>query len=136
MPNGQFYHLATDDRFPYYVYASQQDSGTTAVASRSDFGEITDRDYAPTGGFEFSFIAPDLINTNMVYIGGWYGSIIRFDRTTGQVNPVFVRTPKYRTAGMAPLAFSPQDKKTLYVGAQFVMRSDDHGDHWSESAPT
>lgn len=135
MPNGQFYHVTTDNRFPYYVYAAQQDSGTAAVASRSDFGEITDRDWAPTGGFEFSFIAPDPINKDIVYIGGWYGSIIRFDRTTGQVNPVFVRTPKYRTAGMAPLAFSPQDNKTLYVGAQFMMRSDDHGDHWSEISP-
>src|SRR5207302_8941359 len=53
-PTGQFYHVTTDDRFPYYVYAAQQDSGTAAVASRSDFGAITDRDWAPTGGVEFS----------------------------------------------------------------------------------
>ena len=131
-PTGQFYHVITDDRFPYYVYAAQQDSGTAAVASRSDFGEITDRDWAPTGGFEFSFIAPDPINTNLVYIGGWYGSILRFDRTTGQVNPVFVKTPRYRTAGMAPVAFSPQNKKTLYVGSQYLMRSDDAGASWNE----
>src|SRR5579864_6350162 len=69
-PTGQFYHVITDDAFPYYLYAAQQDSGTAAIASRSDYGEITYRDWAPTGGFEFSFMAPDPINHNYVYTGG------------------------------------------------------------------
>ena len=27
-PIGQFYHVETDNRFPYWVYGAQQDSGT------------------------------------------------------------------------------------------------------------
>lgn len=134
-PTGQFYHVVTDNHFPYYVYGAQQDSGTAAVASRSDYGEITDRDWAPTGGFEFSYIAPDPLHPNYVYIGGWYGSILRYDKTTGQVVHVFVRTPKYRTSGLAPVVFSPQDPHALYVGAQYVLKTTDGGLNWQEISP-
>ena len=61
-PTAQLYHVATDNAFPYRVYAAQQDSGTVAVPSRSDFGEISFRDWSPIGGFEFGFIAPDPAN--------------------------------------------------------------------------
>ena len=56
MANGQFYHISTDNEFPYHIFAAQQDSGSVGVVNRSYFGEITYRDWAPTGGFEFSFI--------------------------------------------------------------------------------
>ena len=101
-PTGQFYHVSTDQHFPYYVYGAQQDSGTAAVPSRSDYGEITDRDWAPTGAFEFCYIVPDPANPNYVYAGGWYGSVLRYDKTTGQIVHLLIRTLKYRTAQMAP----------------------------------
>jgi photosystem II stability/assembly factor-like uncharacterized protein len=134
-PTGQFYHVTTDDKFPYYVYAAQQDSGTAAVASRSDYGEITYRDWEPTGGFEFSFIAPDPLNPNHVYIGGWYGSVLRFDRVTGQIVHVLLRSGKYRTAGMAPIAFSPHDPHALYAGANYLLKTTDGGVNWTEVSP-
>lgn len=134
-PTGQFYHVITDNRFPYTVYAAQQDSGTAGILSRSDFGEITDRDWAPVGGFEFAFIAPDPLNPNFIYTGGWYGSVLRFDRVTSQVLPLFVRSQKYRTAGMAPIAFSPQDPHLLMIGSQYVMTSRDGGASWKEASP-
>ena len=134
-PTGQFYHVTTDDKFPYYVYAAQQDSGTAAVTSRSDYGEITYRDWEPTGGFEFSFIAPDPLNSNHVYIGGWYGSVLRFDRITGQIVHVLVRGGKYRTSGMAPIAFSPQDPHALYAGANYLLKTTDGGVNWTEVSP-
>src|SRR5204863_131539 len=52
-PTAQFYHVVTDDAFPYRVYGAQQDAGTGGVASRSDFGEITFRDWAPVGAGEW-----------------------------------------------------------------------------------
>jgi len=134
-PTGQFYHVSTDQQFPYYVYGAQQDSGTAAVASRSDYGEITYREWAPVGGFEFAYIVPDPANSNYVYTGGWYGTVLRFERTTGQITHLFVRTPKYRTAAMAPIAFAPQDPHTLYVGAQYVLKSKDGGVTWKEASP-
>ena len=49
-PTAQFYHVATDNQFPYYVYGAQQDSGTVATTSRSDYGSITYRDWYSVGG--------------------------------------------------------------------------------------
>ena len=134
-PTGQFYHVSTDQRFPYYVYGAQQDSGTAGVPSRSDFGQISYRDWAPIGGFEFAYITPDPLNPNYIYTGGWYGSVLRYDRTTHQIEHLFVRTPKYRTAGMVPIYFSPQDPHALYIGSQYVMVSKDGGASWKEISP-
>ena len=129
-PTGQFYHVSTDNQFPYIAYAAQQDSGTAAVPSRSDYGAITYRDWFSIGGFEFSYIAPDPLNPNIVYSGGWYGSVVRFDRNTGQFTHVFVPGNKYRTAQMPPVLFSPQDPHRLYLGTQYVLSSDDEGRSW------
>ena len=132
---GQFYHAFTDNQYPYIVYAPQQDSGTAAIASRSDYGSITYRDWFSIAGFEYSYIAPDPLNPNIVYSGGWYGSVLRFDRVTGQFTHVFVRTEKYRTASMAPVVFSPLDPHTLHFGTQYVMKTTDEGKSWKEISP-
>ncbi len=134
-PTGQFYHVVTDNQFPYVAYAPQQDSGTAAVPSRSDFGEITYRDWFSIGGFEYCTIAPDPLNPNIVYSGGWYGSVVRFDKVTGQIAHVFVRSAKYRTGQMAPLVFSPQDPRTLYFGTQYVMKTSNGGESWQTISP-
>ena len=134
-PTGQFYHVSTDDGFPYRVYAAQQDSGTAAVLSRSDYGEILPQDWYSIGGFEYAFITPDPLDPNLVYSGGWYGSAVRFDKATGQIATVFERGKKYRTAQMPPLVFSPQDRSTLYLGTQFVLKTSDGGMTWQETSP-
>ena len=134
-PTGEFYHVSTDQAFPYRVYAAQQDSGTAAVVSRSDYGEITAQDWSPVGGFEYTFIAPDPANPNLVYSQGWYGSVVRYDRTTGMVATVFDKGDDYRTANMAPLVFAPQDPKTLYFGTQYLLQTMDGGQHWTRLGP-
>ncbi|HEV2177822.1 MAG TPA: hypothetical protein VGW33_11585 [Terriglobia bacterium] len=134
-PTGQFYHVSTDNAFPYHVYAAQQDSGTAAVASRSDYGEISDRDVYSIGGFEYCYIEADPTNPNIVYSGGWYGSALRFDRTTGQFATVFIPGKKYHTAAAPALAFSPQDPHKLYLGAQYLLESTDQGMTWREISP-
>ncbi|MHB8499415.1 MAG: hypothetical protein ACYDCG_05425 [Candidatus Acidiferrales bacterium] len=134
-PTGQFYHVSTDNSFPYRVYAAQQDSGTAGVASRSDYGEILAQDWYSIGGFEYAFITPDPVHPNLVYSGGWYGSVVRLDKTTGQVATVFERGQKYRTPQMAPLVFSPQTPSVLYLGTQFVLKTSDGGMSWQEISP-
>ena len=106
-PTGQFYHVITDNAFPYRAYAAQQDSGSVAVLSRSDFGQITYRDWFSTGAFESGYIAPDPLNSNLIYSVGWYGSVFRLDRTTGQIATVFAPGAKYRYTWETPLVFSP-----------------------------
>ena len=134
-PTAQLYHVSTDNAFPYRVYATQQDSGSVAVPSRSDFGEISWRDWYSPGGFEWGFIAPDPIDPNIVYTEGWYNTIVRFDKRTEQIAHVFVPSAKYRQVQMTPLAFSPQDPHTLYLGTQYVLKTIDAGMHWDPISP-
>ena len=76
-PTAQLYHVVTDDRFPYWVYGAQQDTGAAAVPSRTDYPSIMVRDWRPiAGGGESGAIAPDPSDPNVVF-GGTVG---RFDR--------------------------------------------------------
>jgi photosystem II stability/assembly factor-like uncharacterized protein len=134
-PTGQFYHVSTDNAFPYRVYGAQQDSGTAGVLSRSDYGQILAQDWYSIGGFEYAFITPDPAHSNLVYSGGWYGSVVRFDKTTGQIATVFEHGQKYRMGQMPPLVFSPQDASVLYLGTQMVLKTSDGGMSWHEISP-
>ncbi len=134
-PTGQFYHIITDHQFPYRTYAAQQDSGTQSVPSRSDNGEITLQDVISVGGFEFCYIAPDPLHPEWVYSGGWFGTVVRYDRKTGQTATVFEKGDKYRVAQMPPLYFSPHDPHTLYLGTQYVLKSADDGKSWEHVSP-
>ncbi len=105
-PTAQFYHVVTDNRFPYWVYGGQQESGSVGTTSRSDWGEITFREWHPVGTEEYGYVAPDPLHPNLIY--GGKGT--RFDMNTGQtqdVAPVILRTGKYRYNRTAPLIFSP-----------------------------
>jgi photosystem II stability/assembly factor-like uncharacterized protein len=134
-PTGEMYHVTTDNQFPYRVYAAQQDSGSVAVSSRSDFGMITYRDWFSTGAFESGRITPDPANPNIVFSVGWYGSVLRLDRTTGQLATVFAPGANYRYTWETPLVRSPGDPKTMYLGTQYVMRTSDNGSNWAEMSP-
>lgn len=138
-PTAQFYHVTTDNRFPYMVYGSQQDSGTAGVSSRSDYGQITFRDWSPVGGDESGYIALTPADPNSVYGGGPYGAVTRFDWTTGQslnISPQpFFGAGKLRFTWTSPLVFSPQDPHTLYLGAQMILKSQDRGLSWQEISP-
>ncbi|HEY1336557.1 MAG TPA: hypothetical protein VGF59_03565, partial [Bryobacteraceae bacterium] len=133
-PTGQFYHVSTDEQFPYVAYAEQQDSGTAAVPSRSDYGRITFRDWFSVGGFEFGYAAADPKEPSTVYATGWYGTVVRFDKTTGQINFVFIPGEKYRSFA-PPMQFSSQDRQTLYLGTQMVLKTSDRGTTWKEISP-
>jgi photosystem II stability/assembly factor-like uncharacterized protein len=135
LPNGQFYHVSTDDHFPYRVCGAQQDSGTACVLSRSDFGAIRDNDWYPIGGFEDTYIVTDPLDERWVYSQGWYRVLRRYDRETGQVAVVYTPAAGDRWVSAPPLAFSPQDPHTLYMGAQYVLASSDNARTWRHVSP-
>ncbi|HTM23570.1 MAG TPA: hypothetical protein VL225_00170 [Vicinamibacterales bacterium] len=128
--NGQFYRVATDYDFPYHVCGPQQDSGTACVASRSDFGQIRPNDWYPAGGFENGFLIADPLDKRYMFTQGWYHVLRRYDRQTGQDVVLYQPTPQDRFGGAPPLAFSPQDPRTLYMAAQHVLESKDRGETW------
>jgi photosystem II stability/assembly factor-like uncharacterized protein len=144
-PTAQFYHVITDNEFPYHIYGSQQDSGTAAIASRSDYGTITFRNWYSIGAGESGYIAPDPTDANTVYGGDPYGPVLRFDRHTGQsqdVSPLPVQAfgseiwqRKLRATWTSPIVISPRDSHTVYFGSQYLLRSTDRGMSWQPISP-
>jgi photosystem II stability/assembly factor-like uncharacterized protein len=144
-PTAQLYHVITDNRFPYTVYGAQQDSGSAAVVSRTDHGQITPRDWSPVDGSESGYIAPDPTDPNILYFSGTYGPVSRFDLRTSfsqDITPwplptfgVDIAQRKYRDPWTPVLVFSPVDKTNLYLGTQFVMKTTDGGLHWQMISP-
>ncbi len=57
-PTAQFYHAIADNRFPYWVYGSQQDNSSVGIASAAR-GGIDRPSWYPVGGGESGYIAPD-----------------------------------------------------------------------------
>ncbi|MDT7603708.1 MAG: hypothetical protein QOF61_1705, partial [Acidobacteriota bacterium] len=68
-PTAQFYHVNTDNQFPYWVYGGQQESGSVGTASRGDNGAISFRDWRTVGLEEYGYAAPDPLNPNLIYGG-------------------------------------------------------------------
>lgn len=144
-PTGQFYHVITDNEFPYHVYGSEQDSGSAATASQTDHGEIDARDWFSASGSESGYIAPDPKDSNILYVSGTYGTVARFNRRLMQSQNVApwpalafgMEMPrrKYRDPWTPVLVFSPAQPNALYLGTQYVMRTLDGGLHWQRISP-
>jgi photosystem II stability/assembly factor-like uncharacterized protein len=138
-PTGEFYRVATDHRFPYWVYGPQQDSGTAGIASRGNNGQITVRDWYPVGPGESGYTIPDPLDPDVVYNAGPGGSVIRLLKTTGQVRDIspapIPQGSKYRFNWTIPMVFSPQDPHLLYLGTQFLMKTSNAGTSWDEISP-
>ena len=144
-PIGQFYHVTTDNDFPYAVYGAQQDSGSAAVYSRTDHGHITQTDWFLVGGGESGWIVVDPDDQNILYATGAYGGVSRYDRRTSfsqDISPwplpmwgTEIDGRKYRMPWTPMLVMSAAGNKALYLGTQYVMKTTDGGLHWEKISP-
>ncbi len=135
-PTAQFYHVITDDRFPYRVFGGQQESGSAEVLSRSDDGSIWIRYFHPVGASEYGYVAPDPLHPTIIY-GAGSGTVSRYDETLAQtqdISPSFERG-KYRYNRTTPLIFSRADNRTLYLAWNVVFATTDGGRHWRIISP-
>jgi photosystem II stability/assembly factor-like uncharacterized protein len=133
-PTAQFYHVITDDQYPYWVYSGQQESGSAGVSSRGDTGAILSKDWRTVGAEEYGYVAPDPLNPNIIY----GGKLQKFDKRTGQVQnimPEAVRTGKYRFLRTAPVIFSQVDKKSLFFAGNVLFKTLDGGNSWQIISP-
>ncbi|HEX2662123.1 MAG TPA: hypothetical protein VHM93_04760 [Candidatus Acidoferrum sp.] len=133
-PTAQLYHVTTDNRFPYWVYGAQQESGSVATVSRSDFGEITFRDWRLPGIFEYGAIAVDPLDPNMLY-GAWLTRTKQDMGEYAQVAPEPIRRGEYRYVRTLPVVFSPLEPHTLYFAANVLFKTTDAGNSWQPISP-
>lgn len=147
----QFYRMDIDDRYPYRVYATQQDNTSICVPSASEWGVITLADCTYPGTGESGFVAVHPADQDIVYVGaigsspGGAGALQRYNHRTRQMQLVNVwpeestgvapRDMRYRFAWTFPIVFSPHDSGTLYVGGNHVFRTRDEGMSWDEISP-
>jgi photosystem II stability/assembly factor-like uncharacterized protein len=133
-PTAQFYHVTTDNRFPYWVYGAQQESGSVATQSRSDYGEITFREWSLPGVFEYGYIAVDPLDPNILY----GAKLTRTRQDIGEVAdiaPEPVRRGEYRYNRTLPVVFSPLDPHALYFAANVLFKTTDRGNSWQVISP-
>src|SRR5256886_1404381 len=133
-PTAQFYHVTTDNRFPYWVYGAQQESGAAATLSRSDYGEITFRDWHLIGIFEYGYVAVDPLDPNVLY-GDWLTRTKQDIGEYAKVTPEPIRRGEYRYTRTLPVGFSPLEPHTLYFAANVPFKTTDAGNSWQVISP-
>jgi photosystem II stability/assembly factor-like uncharacterized protein len=144
-PTGQFYHVTTDNQFPYAVYGTEQDSGSAAVLTRTDHAQVAPRDWFTAGPSESGYMEVDPKDSSIIYATGTYGAVTRFNRRTGLSQDIApwpavawaaeIYERKYRAPWTPVLVLSPTDPTTLYLGTQYVMKTGDGGLHWETISP-
>ena len=144
-PTAQFYHVAVDNRFPYWIYGAQQDNSTVRIASRTDGYGIDAPDWHEVGGGESGFVVPRPDNPDIVYAGSYSGLITRWDYRTRQQriitawpeNPMGAGAAglKYRFQWTAPIVVSRHDPNVLYHAAQVLFKTTNEGQSWEVISP-
>ncbi|MCE2473872.1 MAG: glycosyl hydrolase, partial [Anaerolineae bacterium] len=150
-PTAQIYHLDFDSHEPYYVYGTQQDNSSLRVPSRSRYSSITWEDCDIIGSGESGYIAVDPDDPDIVYVGaigsspGGGNSLQRYDHRTQQIRLIATwprsstglgaQADKYRFAWTYPIAFSPHDSNTIYIGGNQILKTTDEGQSWQEISP-
>ncbi|SPF48763.1 conserved hypothetical protein [Candidatus Sulfopaludibacter sp. SbA4] len=142
-PTAQFYHVVTDNRFPYYLFGAQQDNTALATASWSDSGLIGMRNWYEVAGGESAFMAADPRDGNIVYGAGQ--GVARFDKHTEQSLDISpwpidfaghgVGDFPHRFQWTEPILFSPHDPNVLYTAGEVVFKTTNQGKSWTVISP-
>ena len=144
-PTAELYHVTTDTRQPYRVYASQQDNSSLSLATQSEAGAITGREFYPVGGGESGYIAVDPRDPDIVFATDYNGEVTRYDHRTRTAESIWV-WPDWRLGGGAgderyrfnwttPLLISPHDPDLLYIAGNRIFASRDQGHTWEPVSP-
>jgi photosystem II stability/assembly factor-like uncharacterized protein len=137
LPVSQFYHVSVDNDDPYHVYGGLQDNSSW-VGDSSYPGGITNSRWENMYGGDGFWMFADPSDHDYIYTEYQGGTIARVNRHTHQARDIQPRAnykEKLRWNWNTPIALSPTDKNTLYIGAQFLFRSRDHGQTWDRISP-
>ncbi len=141
LPIAQMYHVAVDDRVPYYVYGNRQDAWSYRGPSRYlGSNSIPLSTWHGVGGCESGFAQPDPFDNNIVWSGCYDGGLDVFDLTTLHARDVRVwpqtqigakpADARYRWHWNFPMVLSKHVKGRVWVGSQFVHETNSVGQNW------
>jgi len=137
LPISQFYHVSVDNRDPYQVYGGLQDNSVWVGDSAYPSG-IANAQWENLGGGDGFFAYSDPKDPNFAYVESQGGSITRVNRQTLESRDIQPRAgygEKLRFNWNTPIALSPNEPGTIYIGAQFLFRSRDQGNTWDRISP-
>jgi len=142
LPISQFYHVSVDNADPYHVYGGLQDNGSWRGDSAYPGGITSARWEALFGGDGF-WMYNDPSDPAYVYAESQGGTIGRVNMRTYETRDIQPRLgaedlrlyKKLRFNWNTPIALSPNDPATVYIGSQFLFRSRDHGQSWQRISP-
>jgi len=138
LPVSQFYHVSLDMDTPYHVYGGLQDNSSWVGASTYP-GGITNSQWENMYGGDGFWMFPDSSDPDYLYCEAQGGEIGRVNRRTLEsrgIKPLpAYGEPKLRFNWNTPIHMSPTQKGTLYIGAQYLFRSHDHGQTWDRISP-
>jgi photosystem II stability/assembly factor-like uncharacterized protein len=138
LPTAQFYHVSVDNANPYHVYGGLQDNSSW-VGDSSYPGGVSNSRWENVFGGDGFWAFEDPSDPDYIYAESQGGEIGRVNRHTlsGQgIKP----QPQYNEKKLhfnwnTPIHMSPNEKGTIYIGAQFLFRSRDHGHSWERISP-
>jgi hypothetical protein len=137
LPVSQFYHVSVDSKDPYQVYGGLQDNSSWVGDSAYPNG-ITNSRWENLYGGDGFWTFPDPTDPNYAYAEAQGGNIGRVNRHTLEqrdIQPKAGFKEKLRFNWNTPIALSPTDPTRLYIGAQFLFLSKDHGESWARISP-
>jgi photosystem II stability/assembly factor-like uncharacterized protein len=139
---GQFYTIAHDMRDPYAVCGGLQDNNPWCGPSNTrSFHGIRHQDWYETAYGDGFWTVVDPTDSTIVFSESQGGNMNRYDLITGEKTPMRPITgpredgdtaKEYRFNWNSPLLISRHDPSTIYLGANFLMRSRDRGMSWEE----
>jgi photosystem II stability/assembly factor-like uncharacterized protein len=134
---GQFYHVMYDLKDPYNVYGGLQDNGSWMAPSAAP-GGIGNGNWDRVGGGDGFWTVPD-VDGKTVYAEYQGGNM---DRTNLQnMKSEFIQPQKtaneekLRWNWNTPIVCGAKNPKNLYVGAQYLYKSNDQGRNWKRISP-
>ncbi|WP_066213604.1 sialidase [Blastomonas sp. CCH5-A3] len=137
LPISQFYHVSIDDKDPYQVYGGLQDNSSWVGDSEYP-GGITNSRWENLYGGDGFWVFPDPADPDYVYAEYQGGNIARINRKTLEsrdIQPKGGYKEKLRFNWNTPIALSPHEKGTIYIGSQYLFRTRDHGTTWDRISP-
>jgi len=139
LPIGQFYHVSYDMETPYNVMGGMQDNGAWLGPSQLlKQGGIRNGFWERIVGGDGFDVVPDPLDTRYGYSLSQGANIQRYDRETGEMIGIRPEHPDGETIRWnwnAGVNIDPFDKKTVYLGGQYLFKSPDHGDSWEIISP-